>query len=142
MLLWKRARRVRVQGGQDDNVRRNRPALFLVEFVAHDLGELFELTLRLCIVGVDDEGLEMPEAPAQVFETLALLEVAGYFGADLVEMTGGHMRGINEARTFHVFVSDSESLRFENATKDLLPWGGKWDEWVSMRNDTKVYLEL
>ena len=30
--------------------------------------------------------------------------------------------GGTEERTFHVFVSDSESLRLENATKDLLPW--------------------
>lgn len=65
------------------------PALFLVEFVAHVLGELFELTLRPGIVRVDDEILEMPEAPTQVLETLALLEVAGYFGADLYDMKRG-----------------------------------------------------
>ena len=67
----------------------DRPALFLVEFVAHDLGELLELTLRLCIVRVDDEILEMPEAPTQVFETLSLLEVAGHFGAYLDDMKRG-----------------------------------------------------
>lgn len=63
--------------------RRDGPALFFVEFVAHDLGELFELALGLCIISVNDEGLEVPEAPAQVLETLALLEIAGHFGADL-----------------------------------------------------------
>ena len=66
--------------------RWDEPALFFVEFVAHDLGELFELPLRLGIVRVDNEVLQMPEAPAQVLETLALLEVAGHLGADLEEM--------------------------------------------------------
>lgn len=65
------------------------PALFLVEFVAHDLGELFELTLRLGIVRVDNEVLQMPEAPTQVFETLSLLKVAGHLGADLGEIKRG-----------------------------------------------------
>jgi len=65
----------------------------------------------------------MPEAPTQVFETLTLLEVAGHLGADLGEMKRGRQgHGVRE-RTFHVFVSDSESLRLENATKDLLPCG-------------------
>ena len=99
------------------------PALFLVEFVAHDLGEFFELTLRLCIVRVDDEVLEMPEPPTQVLETLALLEVAGHLGADLDEMKRGRSSASDRERTFHVFVSDSQSLRLENATKDLLPCG-------------------
>lgn len=71
------------------------PALFLVESVAHVLGELFELALRLGVVRVDDEILQMPETPAQVLEALALLEVAGDLGADLEEMKRGE-RGMGK----------------------------------------------
>ena len=39
------------------------PAFLLVEFVAHDLGELFELALGLCIVALDHDVLKMPEPP-------------------------------------------------------------------------------
>ena len=63
----------------------------------------------------------MPEAPTHVLETLALLEVTGHFGADLDEMKRDDGGDVIKERTFHVFVSDSESLRLENATKDLLP---------------------
>lgn len=76
------------------------PALFFVEFVAHVLGELFELTFRLGIIRVDDEVLQMPEAPTQVLETLALFEVAGHFRADLNEMKRGRSGESNEKTHF------------------------------------------
>jgi len=44
--------------------------------------ELFELTLALRIVGLDEGKLEEPEAPTEVFEALALLEVLGDLCAD------------------------------------------------------------
>ena len=47
------------------------------------LSELFELALALCIVSLDEGKLEEPEAPAEVFEALALLEVLGDLCADL-----------------------------------------------------------
>lgn len=50
-------------------------------------GELLELPLGLGVVGVDDEVLEVPEAPAEVLKPLALLEVAGDLRADLALMT-------------------------------------------------------
>lgn len=68
-------------------MERRSPALLLVELVAHVFRELLELALGLGIVGVDDEVLEMPEAPAEVLKPLTLLEVAGDFGADLAPMT-------------------------------------------------------
>ena len=49
------------------------PAFLLVEFVAHDLGELFELALGLCIVALDHDVLKMPEPPGEVVEVLVLL---------------------------------------------------------------------
>ena len=59
------------------------PAFLLVELVTHALRELAELALRLGIVGVDHEVLEVPEAPAEVLEALALLEEAGDLCANL-----------------------------------------------------------
>ena len=59
------------------------PSFLLVELVTHALRELAEFALRLCIVGVDHEVLEVPEAPAEVLEALALLEKAGDLCADL-----------------------------------------------------------
>ena len=41
----------------------NAPALLLVKLVAHALGELLEVALGLCIVAVDHEVLEVPQAP-------------------------------------------------------------------------------
>ena len=52
------------------------PAFLLVEFVAHDLGELFELALGLCIVALDHDVLKMPESPGEVLEVLALVQMA------------------------------------------------------------------
>jgi hypothetical protein len=60
----------------------NSPVLVLIELVAHVFSELFELTLALGIVGLDEGKLEEPEAPAEVFEALALLEVLGDLCAD------------------------------------------------------------
>jgi hypothetical protein len=47
------------------------------------LSELFELALALRIVGLDEGELEEPEAPTEVLQTLALLEVLGDLCADL-----------------------------------------------------------
>ena len=47
-------------GGNGCEKTENAPALLLVELVAHALGELLEIALGLCIVGVDHEVLEMP----------------------------------------------------------------------------------
>ena len=59
------------------------PSFLLVELVTHAFRELAELALRFGIVGVDHEVLQVPEVPAQVLETLSLLEEAGDLGADL-----------------------------------------------------------
>ena len=59
------------------------PALLAVELVAHVLAQLLEVALRLGVVGVHHQVLEMPEAPAEVLEPLALLEEAGDLCADL-----------------------------------------------------------
>lgn len=60
----------------------NLPVLVLVELVAHVLSELFELAFALRIVSLDEGKLEEPEAPAEVLEALALLEVLGDLCAD------------------------------------------------------------
>ena len=59
------------------------PALLAVELVAHVLAQLLKVALRLGVVGVHHQVLEMPEAPAEVLEPLALLEEAGDLRADL-----------------------------------------------------------
>ena len=61
------------------------PAFLLVEFVAHDLGELFELALGRCIVALDHDVLKMPEPPGEVLEALALFQVTSDLGADLCQ---------------------------------------------------------
>jgi hypothetical protein len=59
------------------------PAFLFVQLIAHVFRELLELPLRLGVVGIDHEILEVPEPPAQVLETLALFKEAGDLGADL-----------------------------------------------------------
>jgi len=61
----------------------NLPVLVLVELVAHVLSEFFELALALRIVSLDEGKLEEPEAPTEVLEALALLEVLSDLCADL-----------------------------------------------------------
>ena len=72
------------KGGLQRRWAANAPALLLVKLVAHTLGQLAELALRLGVVGVDHQVLQVPEAPAEVLEPLTLLEEASNLGADLV----------------------------------------------------------
>jgi hypothetical protein len=67
----------------------------------------------------------VPQTPAEVLETLALLEKTGDFGANLngdgIKGGTGWREG-DKGHTFQVFVSASASPRLEKAMKDLLPW--------------------
>ena len=73
-------------------MQRDAPAFLLVQLVAHDFGELLELALGLGVVRFDHDVLEVPEAPAEVLEPLALLEVASDLCADLSTHTCGCQR--------------------------------------------------
>jgi hypothetical protein len=59
------------------------PTLVLVELVAHAFAKLFELAFLFGIVGLNEGDLQEPEAPREVFEALALLEVRGDLSAYL-----------------------------------------------------------
>ena len=71
------------------DVNGDAPALLLVELVAHAFGQLLEVALGLGVVAVDHEILEMPQPPAQVLESLALLQEAGDLGANLRKIFEG-----------------------------------------------------
>ena len=64
-------------------MKQHLPSFFLVQLVPHAFRKLAELAFRLGIVGVDYKVLEVPQAPAQILESLALLEETGNLGADL-----------------------------------------------------------
>ena len=112
------ATKTRANGASDKQAPGYVPSFLLVELVTHALRELAELALRLGIVGVDHEVLEVPEAPAEVLEALALLEEAGDLCADLcvcvqVEGVGVCARGEEEGR---VAVSkDRKSTRLNSS---------------------------
>lgn len=59
------------------------PSFLFVEFVAHMLGELLELSLRTGVVGIDHKVLKVPQPPAEILEPLALLEEVSDLCADL-----------------------------------------------------------
>ena len=65
------------------------PSLLLVELVAHAFGQLLEVALGFGVVAVDHEVLEVPQPPAQVLESLALLQEAGDLGANLRKIFEG-----------------------------------------------------
>ena len=74
---------IRVEGGGDEELEKDIPALLFVQLIAHVLGELLELTFGLCIVGIDHKILKVPKTPGEILEALALLEVGRYLGAYL-----------------------------------------------------------
>ena len=126
---------------RESDVDENAPALLLVKLVAHTLGQLAELALRLSVVGVDHQVLQVPEAPAEVLESLALLEETGDLGADLATCKYGTQADATRRRTFHVIVNESASPKLLKGTKDLFPCkkarkaAKRSDERVSGRNE-------
>ena len=97
------------------------PTLLLVKLVSHVLRELAELAFGLGVVGVDHEILEVPEAPAEVLEPLALLEKAGDFGADLHD-TSGQYTSLRDSQRHDVpSMSLSTSLHHPSCSKERTP---------------------
>lgn len=110
----------------------------LSELVVHVFRKLLEFALRLGIVGVDDEVLEVPEIPTELLKPLALLEVAGDLGTDLAPMTiqkkklereSKRREKIKRRRTLHVLIRESVSPKLEKAMKNVLPWKGRGMSW-------------
>lgn len=97
------------------------PALLFVEFVSHAFREFLKVAFGFRVVGVDHKVLEVPKPPAQVLETLTLLQEASDLGADLPNVWRRVRDIAVVSLTFHVFVNASASLKLLNGTKDLLP---------------------
>jgi hypothetical protein len=59
------------------------PSFLFVQLIPHDLGKLTELSFRLGIVAVYNDILQVPKAPAQILQPLALFKEASNLRAYL-----------------------------------------------------------